>query len=93
MAHIYPSVGIRASREAQNSFGARLTNYYQSWLIFRDSYIHPEPINNSSENELKGGNHRRKRVDKSSELKAKGIERVSKANFSLFPRSSRELFF
>jgi len=27
-----------------------------------------------------------------SELEAKGIERASKVNFSLFPRNSRELF-
>ena len=32
--------------------GVRLADCYQSWLISKDSYTPPEPINNSSENEL-----------------------------------------
>jgi len=79
--------------------GMRLADCYQSWRISRDSYTPSEPINSSSENELGEGNQRQaieKRTsiwqEAESSYQAKGIKRASKANFSLFFKSSRELF-
>ena len=41
------------------ALGARLVDYYQSWLNFKGGYTPPEPVNSSSENELEGGEIKR----------------------------------